>query len=288
MVNKKLFEERKNLINKFKKSITDSNISNYDSIPEGIFIKCDTCNHINYKKDFDKNLYVCVNCNNHFRISARDRIDITVDKNSFEELYANLCTCNAISFPNYEKKLEQYKKATGETEAFVCGTSSINGISTAIGVLNSYFMMGSMGNVVGEKVTRLAEYATSNKLPLLIFSASGGARMQEGIFSLMQMAKTSAAIKKHSNAGLLFISVLTNPTTGGVLASFASLGDIIIAEQNAIIGFAGKRVIEQTIKQKLPDNFQTSEFLFENGFLDIVVNRKKLKKTIGDILELHR
>lgn len=255
-------------------------------IPEGLFIPCDNCHEPIFKETLVTNYYVCPNCNFHFRIPARKRISLTTD--TFEELYGNLETVNPLDFPDYEKKVENYQKETGQNEAFLCGIATISEETFAIGVLDSFFMMGSMGSVVGEKVTRLIEYATIHQLPLVIFSASGGARMQEGIFSLMQMAKTSAAVTRHSAAGLLYISVLTDPTTGGVLASFASLGDVIIAESDALIGFAGKRVIEQTIKQELPVGFQSAGFQMEKGFADLISDRKDLKNLIYRLLRFHR
>jgi len=257
-------------------------------IPEGLFVKCESCFEPIFYDDLIENLHVCPKCNYHFRINPRQRLDLTIDKNTFSEMYANIATTNPLDFPEYLEKIKSYQEDSGEVDAFVCGVGKINGIDCAIGILNSFFMMGSMGSVVGEKVTRITEYATEHKLPLIIFSASGGARMHEGIYSLMQMAKTSAAIKKHDNAGLLFLSILTNPTTGGVAASFASLGDIIIAESGALIGFAGKRVIEQTIKEELPKDFQTAEFQLEKGQVDIVISRSQLKKLISNLLEMHR
>lgn len=264
-----------------------SNISK-SSIPDGVFIKCDNCNEPIYRDALLLNDSVCPKCRFHFRLNARRRIASIADEGSFEEFFSNIQTLNPLDFPNYEDKVKQYQDFQEETEAFVCGMGKIEGIEVALGVLDSYFMMGSMGSVVGEKVTRLIELATTKKLPLVIFSASGGARMQEGIFSLMQMAKTSAALKYYDLEKQLFISVLTNPTTGGVFASFASLGDINIAEVGAMIGFAGKRVIEQTIGEKLPEDFQTAEFQKEKGFIDIVLDRKDLKKTIANLLLLHR
>ena len=257
-------------------------------IPEGLFVKCESCFEPIFYDDLIENLHVCPKCNYHFRINPRQRLDLTIDKNTFSEMYTNIATTNPLDFPEYLEKIKAYQEDSGEVDAFVCGVGKINGIDCAIGILNSFFMMGSMGSVVGEKVTRITEYATEHKLPLIIFSASGGARMHEGIYSLMQMAKTSAAIKKHDNAGLLFLSILTNPTTGGVAASFASLGDIIIAESGALIGFAGKRVIEQTIKEELPKDFQTAEFQLEKGQVDIVISRSQLKKLISNLLEMHR
>ena len=215
------------------------------------------------------------------------RIALISDDKSFRELYAQVKTGNPNSFPGYEKKVEANRLKTGQQDAVVTGTCRIGGVKTAVAVMDKRFLMGSMGIAVGEKITRLTEYAMKRKLPLIIFAASGGARMQEGLFSLMQMAKTSAALKRHSDEGLLYISVLTDPTTGGVTASFAMLGDIILAEPKALIGFAGRRVIEGTIKQKLPDEFQTAEFSLDHGFVDAIVDREQLPQTLMTILKLH-
>ncbi len=282
-------EDRKSKLEIFKKKIRKKNIKNKKvDIPDGLFTKCSACQELIFNEDLLKNDIVCPKCHHHFRMSARERIKLVCDKNSFKELFKNIHTVNVLEFPDYLKKIENYQSKTNEVDAFIGGEAKINRIKVAIGVLDSYFMMGSMGNVVGEKVTRLIEYATDNNLPLVIFSASGGARMQEGIFSLMQMAKTSAALKYHHKKGLLYISVLTHPTTGGVAASFATLGDIIIGERKALIGFAGQRVIKETIKEDLPEGFQTAEFQLEKGFVDINVERKELKKTIQKILYIHK
>lgn len=252
----------------------------------GKWIKCDNCKEILYKEDVHKNLSVCPNCGKHFRLSARRRIKQIIDEGTFEELDEYMQTTDPLNFEGYIKNRNASRK-TKINEAVMTGIGKINGIETAIAVMDGNFMMGSMGSVVGEKITRCIEYAINYKLPLIIFCVSGGARMQEGIISLMQMAKTAAALKKLSEAGQLYISVLTDPTTGGVTASFASLGDIILAEPNALIGFAGPRVIEQTIKQKLPEGFQRSEFLLEHGFIDKIVERKEMKQILGKILEFH-
>jgi len=283
------FDNRKAKVETFKKNIRGKNTnSSKVDIPDGLFIKCDSCNEYIIQDDLKRNLYACPKCRFHFRLSARDRIDITCDKDSFIELFKDVKTANPLDFPEYENKIKKYQKDTNEIDAFICGVGKIGNEDIAIGILDSFFMMGSMGSVVGEKVTRLVEYSTVNKLPLVIFSASGGARMQEGIFSLMQMAKTSGSIKYHSEAGLLFVSVLTNPTTGGVAASFASLGDIIIAEKGALIGFAGKRVIEQTIRQELPEGFQSADFQLEKGFVDMVIDRQDLKEMLKKLLRMHK
>ena len=215
------------------------------------------------------------------------RIALISDDKSFRELYAQVKTGNPNSFPGYEKKVEANRLKTGQQDAVVTGTCRIGGVKTAVAVMDKRFLMGSMGIAVGEKITRLTEYAMKRKLPLIIFAASGGARMQEGLFSLMQMAKTTAAIEKFKDAGGLFISYLTNPTTGGVSASFASLGDIIIGEPNALMGFAGRRVIESTLKQKLPENFQRTEFMEEQGFIDLIVRRQEMRSTIIRLLKMH-
>lgn len=282
-------EDRKSKLDRFKKNFRrkKTKASKVD-IPDGLFTKCNECNELVFNEDLHANQYVCPNCENHMRISSRIRLEMICDKGSFVESFENIETQNPLDFPGYLEKIEKYQKETKEKEAFVCGVGEIKREKVAIGVLDSFFMMGSMGSTVGEKVTRLIEYAIKNRLPLVIFSASGGARMQEGIFSLMQMAKTSAAIKYHNDLGLLYISVLTHPTTGGVAASFASLGDIIIAEKKALIGFAGQRVIQQTIKQDLPEGFQTAEFQLDKGFVDLVIDRKELKSTLHNILSLHK
>lgn len=266
-----------------KSSIVDEK----PNIPSGLWLKCDKCASIQYKEDLIHNSYVCTNCNNHFRIKAITRIKFFFDEDSFKEIGADITTKNPLSFEGYEEKIEESKKKTPSSEAVITGIGKVNGITVAAGVMDSYFMMGSMGTAVGERLARIIEYATAKRLPLIIFATSGGARMQEGIFSLMQMAKVSAAIAKHDDAGLLYITVLTNPTTGGVTASFAMEGDIIISEPNALIGFAGRRVIEETIKEKLPDDFQKAEFLQDKGFVDAIVDRRELRKYIYRILSVH-
>ncbi|MDO6354028.1 acetyl-CoA carboxylase, carboxyltransferase subunit beta [Caloramator sp. CAR-1] len=258
------------------------------NIPDGLFTKCDDCGKIVLKEDIEKNLMKCPNCNKYFRMTAWQRIKLIIDEGTFLEYDKDLSTLNPLSYPDYEGKVKKLMDETGLKEAVVTGEGKIKGIDCVIGVMDSHFLMGSMGSVVGEKITRAVERATQKRLPIIIFTASGGARMQEGIFSLMQMAKTSAALKRHSDGGLLYISVLTDPTTGGVTASFAMLGDIIISEPNALIGFAGPRVIEQTIKQKLPEGFQRAEFLLEHGFVDLIVERENLKETLYQILLIHR
>lgn len=234
------------------------------------------------------NRYVCPHCGHHLKLTAHERLRQIVDENSFQELDRRLVLKkDQLGFPGYEEKLSRLQKKTGLYEAVVCGTGSIGGYKCAIAVMDSNFFMGSMGQIVGEKITRCIEYATKKKLPLLIFTTSGGARMQEGILSLVQMAKTSAALEKHKEAGLLYISYLTHPTTGGVSASFAMLGDIILSEPDCLIGFAGKRVIASTVKEELPSNFQKAEFLLEKGFVDAIVERKDSRDTLMHILRLH-
>ncbi|KRQ87873.1 Acetyl-coenzyme A carboxylase carboxyl transferase subunit beta [Caloramator mitchellensis] len=263
-------------------------VESKNSIPDGLWTKCDGCGKIILKSDLENNLMKCPNCSKYFRIAARQRIDLVIDNNTFKEYDRDMMSLNPLDYPEYEIKLKKLNKETGLNEAVVTGEGLINGEKCVIAAMDSNFLMGSMGSVVGEKITRAIERATEQKIPVIIFTASGGARMQEGIFSLMQMAKTSAAIKRHSDEGLLYVSVLTDPTTGGVTASFAMLGDIILAEPGALIGFAGPRVIEQTIKQKLPEGFQRAEFLLEHGFLDAIVKREELKKTLYQILLMHR
>lgn len=257
------------------------------TIPSGLWVKCDKCGLSIYNQDLVSNYYVCPSCNNHLRLKAKDRIDLFFDKDSFRYFGENIRTVNPLSFEGYEDKLNKSIHSTQSSEAVVTGIASVNGIKVAAAVMDSYFMMGSMGSAVGERITAIVEKATVERLPLIIFTTSGGARMQEGIFSLMQMAKISAAIGQHDNAGLLYIAVLTNPTTGGVTASFAMDGDIIISEPEALVGFAGRRVIENTIKETLPENFQSAEFLLEKGFIDVIVDRKKLRESIYKILAIH-
>jgi len=253
----------------------------------GKWVKCNKCKEILYKEDLKNNYSICPNCGQYFRLSSRRRIKQIIDEGTFEELDQDMQTSDLLKFDGYKEKIQTLQEKTKIKEAIQTGTGNINGIKVAIGVMDSNFMMGSMGSVVGEKITRLVEKAIEERLPVIVFCVSGGARMQEGIISLMQMAKTSAAIAKLDEAGLLYISVLTDPTTGGVTASFASLGDIILAEPGALIGFAGPRVIEQTIKQKLPEGFQSSEFLLEHGFIDKIVERKDMKNTLYNIIKLH-
>lgn len=249
--------------------------------------ECPQCKHSTPVRMLAANHWICGECNYYFSMTPKDRLELVCDEDSFKELYAKLKSSDPLHFPEYEKKLESCRRKTGQQDAVVTGICKIADKRAAIAVLDSRFLMGSMGTVVGEKIVRLTEYAGKKKLPLIIFSASGGARMQEGLFSLMQMAKTGAAIEKYKEAGGLFISCLTNPTTGGVSASFASLGDIILAEPNALICFAGPRVIEQTIGQKLPEGFQRAEFLLEHGMVDRIVERGELRDVLARILAMH-
>lgn len=254
----------------------------------GKYTKCKGCQSMLVNGELKNNMYVCPKCGFHSVIDARTRIDMVIDNGTFVEVNGDYHSKDILAFPGYENKLKSSVEKSGENEAVTSGVGKIHGIESVICVMNPKFMMGSMGAVVGEKITQAIESATSSRLPIIIFCASGGARMQEGIISLMQMGKTSAALKKHSDAGLIYIPVLTNPTTGGVTASFAMLGDLIVAEPNALIGFAGPRVIEQTIRQKLPDGFQRSEFLIEKGFVDKIVDRRELKEFLYRILDFHR
>ena len=270
------------------KQLADEPTPRKKNVPEGLWSKCPACGHVVYSKSLRENLSVCPKCDYHFVIGALERVRQLIDPDTFHELGLNLKTLNPLNFKgskSYLDKLKQDQKKTGLKEAAVVGDGECGGIKIGFGVTDSRFIMGSMGSVVGEKMTRLIEYAMDHKLPLVIVSGSGGgARMYEGALSLMQMAKTSAALNRYSKAGLPFISILTHPTMGGVMASFASLGDFILAEPKALIGFAGPRVIEQTIRQKLPPDFQTSEFLLEHGLIDLVVPRKDLKKTIAQLI----
>jgi acetyl-CoA carboxylase carboxyl transferase subunit beta len=256
-------------------------------IPEGLWVKCDSCREIIYKKEIDKNLKICPKCNYHFRISARERIQLLVDEDSFVEIDTGLSSTDPLGFRDkvpYRERLEENRKKSELEEAAVSGEATIAGHPVVAVIMDFSFMGGSMGSVVGEKVVRAAEVALEQKKPLITVASSGGARMQEGIFSLMQMARVSAAIARLSDGGGLYLSVLADPTFGGVTASFAMLVDIIIAEPRSLIGFAGPRVIEQTIKQQLPDDFQRAEFLLDHGMIDAVVDRRELRRTLGQII----
>ncbi len=252
-----------------------------------LFIKCPKCKTTHFIAFLKHNQYVCSKCGYYFRLDSQTRIKYICDKGSFKELFSNLKSSDPLNFPGYREKLEKLSKDTGLNEAILTGECTIGGVRTAFGVMDPRFIMASMGSVVGEKVTRLFEYAIKEKIPVVMVISSGGARMQEGILSLMQMAKTSAAVKKHSDEGLAYFSLLVDPTTGGVTASFAMLADIIIAEKGALIGFAGPRVIQQTIGEKLPPGFQRADFLLEHGMVDLVVERKDVKRTLETLLKIH-
>ena len=258
------------------------------SAPEGLWLKCPKCGEVVYRDDVKAHGYVCPKCEGYFRIGTRTRIRMVADTGTFQEWFTDLETENPLEYPGYEEKIADLQEKTKLHEAVTVGKCMVNGLETVLGVCDARFLMGSMGYVVGEKITRAFERATEEKLPVVLFTSSGGARMQEGIVSLMQMVKTSAAIRKHSEAGLFYLPVLTDPTTGGVTASFAMLGDVILAEPGALIGFAGPRVIAQTIGQKLPEGFQRAEFLVEKGIIDGVVERQELKETVWKLLNIHQ
>ncbi len=266
----------------------EAGIPDLEPYAEGMWERCPSCANILYADDLEISMKVCPKCGHHFRLSARERIDITADKGTFKEFNKNLTGKNPLGFPGYEKKLEKMRELTGLKEAIVTGECRIGGNPCVIAVMDGFFMMGSMGAALGEKFTLAAERAIKKKLPLVAFTVSGGARMQEGLISLMQMSKTAAVLAKLDDAGLPYIVVLTDPTTGGVTASFAMLGDITIAEPNATIGFAGRRVIEQTVKQVLPPTFQTAEFLLEKGFVEVLAQRGELPVLLANILKLHK
>ena len=278
------------IVDKIKKREV-TNVKNKKSkvdIPIGKWVKCEACKEIIYKEKVRENLNICPNCGHYFRMHIGKRIELIIDNGTYERFNINIDTTNPLNLEEYPKKLKALREKTGLEEAVSCGTGNIKGEKVVICIMDSGFLMGSMGIVVGEKITYAIEQAIKLKLPLIIFCVSGGARMQEGIISLMQMAKVSAALTKLDEAGLLYISVLTDPTYGGVTASFASLGDIILAEPKAMIGFAGPRVIEQTIKQELPVGFQTAEFLLEHGFIDKIVERKDMKDTLYRLIQYHK
>lgn len=282
------------LDNMFKKTRIVSRIQSHSAVrasrpevPEGLLRKCNKCGAAIIAEDVKQEYYICPKCGGYFRVHAYRRIQMVIDEGTFEEWNQDLIGGNPVNYKGYPEKVQALQEKTGLKEAVVTGKGKINGRDTVIAVCDGRFLMASMGWAVGEKITRAVERATEEKLPVIIFACSGGARMQEGITSLMQMAKTSAALERHSKAGLLYVSVLTEPTTGGVTASFAMLGDIILAEPGALIGFAGPRVIEQTLRQKLPKGFQRAEFLVEHGFVDDIVRRENLKETLGKILEIH-
>lgn len=256
-------------------------------VPEGIMVKCPECKKNVFTKDLMKNLKVCPSCDHHMKMTAQERIHIFLDEDTFVSMDDHLETVNPLNFPGYTEKVKSDSNKTGLNEAVLTGVGKLKGHTIVVAVMDSHFRMGSMGSVVGEKITRAIEKATELKVPFIIYTASGGARMQEGVLSLMQMAKTSVALRRHSDHGLLYISILTHPTTGGVSASFASVGDINLAEPRALIGFAGRRVIEQTVREKLPEDFQTAEFLMEHGQLDAVVHRQEMRDTVANLVNLH-
>ena len=271
-----------------KPKYTIVKIAKKKDIPDDLWTRCEECNELIYNKKLDENMRVCPKCNFHFTLGARERVAMIADEGSFKEMDADMESLDPLLFSGpktYKEKLKKDQELTGLKEAAITGEGTINGTPIVLGVTDSRFIMGSMGSVVGEKLTRAIERATEKKLPLIIVSGSGGgARMYEGLYSLMQMAKTSAALCRHDRAGCVFISVLTNPTMAGIMASFASLGDIIMAEPKALIGFTGPRVIEQTIRQKLPAGFQRAEFLLNHGLIDMIVPRKNMKETLSRIL----
>lgn len=277
------------IVDKIKKrGPSPKRIENKVDIPVGKWIKCDKCKEIIYKDVLIETLNTCPNCGNYFRMHINKRLNLMLDEGTYKRFELNIDTSNPLELEDYPKKLKTLREKTGLEEAVACGIGKIHGEDVVICIMDSGFLMGSMGVVVGEKITYAVEQAIEKRLPLIIFSVSGGARMQEGIISLMQMAKTTAALTKLHEAGLLYISVLTDPTYGGVTASFASLGDIIISEPKAMIGFAGPRVIEQTIGEALPEGFQTAEFLLEHGFIDKIVERQNLKDTIYKLIKFNK
>ncbi len=283
MLKKELFKNPQNDL----EGQNQKNSADPPAISQDICVACPQCKELLFTGSLTEHHQVCPKCGHHFKMRARERIVWLTDAGTFLELDEGLVADDPIAFPGYAKKLNQARSESGEKEAVVCGTAEIEGLSFALFVMEPYFMMGSMGMAVGEKITRLFEYATKEKLPVLGFTLSGGARMQEGILSLMQMAKTSGAVKRHSDAGNLYVTILTHPTTGGITASFAMQGDLILAEPGALIGFAGPRVIEQTIRQSLPEGFQRAEFLLERGFVDAIVSRETQKEYLARLLFLH-
>ncbi len=281
------FKNRKRKLNLFKKNRHMIKEREGKALPENVFITCPVCRKPEPAERLMKGFYICPHCGHHYRLSARERIRQICDPGSFSAIDKRLVNPHPESFEGYAQKIDEAQRKTGLSEAVLTGIGKIGGKKAAIGVMDSRFMMASMGSAVGERITRLIETAEKKNLPLILFCASGGARMQEGIISLMQMVKTSAALESFSEKGGFYLSVLTNPTTGGVSASFASLGDVVIAEPGALIGFAGRRVIESTIGEKLPDNFQKAEFLLEKGGIDQIVPRNEMRETLIKLLKLH-
>ena len=298
MISKNFFKRAKNELegvirpqkseNEREKNQEKGKTGGFGEAAEELWTSCASCKALILKEDLTDHLYVCPKCGYYYRLTARQRIALFTDRDSFTERDGDMKPKNLLKFPDYNAKLKKATEDGGENEAVICGTARIGGYPCGVFVMEPRFMMGSMGSVTGEKITRLFEYAAEARLPVIGFTASGGARMQEGTLSLMQMAKTSGAVKRHSDRGLLYITVLTDPTTGGVTASFAMEGDVIVAEPGALIGFAGPRVIEQTINQKLPEGFQRSEFLLEKGFVDRIVERRDLKEFFITMLRLHK
>lgn len=282
----------KDLFNKQKpkkrKYATIPTEASKQDVPEGIMQKCPKCKKIMYTKELKKNLSVCLQCGHHHGMTAVERCNSFIDEGTFEELDAGLSSTNPLNFPGYLEKVEADRQKTKMNEAVLTGVGRVEGFEVAVAIMDANFRMGSMGSVVGEKITRAIEEAGRRGVPFIIFTASGGARMQEGVLSLMQMAKTSVALKRFSENGGLIISIMTHPTTGGVSASFASLGDYNFAEPGALIGFAGRRIIEQTIHEKLPEDFQTAEFLLKHGQLDAVLHRHEIKEKIAFLLDIHQ
>ena len=287
METKDMFARRREKIDLFKAFRNKKVTVQEKSVPDDLYTKCPSCGQPILSRKYRELLRVCPHCGAHGVLGVRDRLTATVDEGSFRELFGNVRSRDPLDFPGYEAKLDGARRRTGMNEAVVTAAGRIGGQRVAVGALDSRFFMGSMSAAVGEKITLAIEFAAKNKLPLILFAASGGARMQEGILSLMQMTKTSAALARFSEKGLLYISVFTDPTTGGVTASFASLGDIILAEPGALIGFAGPRVIQQTIGQTLPEGFQRAEFQEEHGFVDAVVPRLQMRDTLSQLLRLH-
>ena len=288
---KEVFQKRKNhlVVKKLSKEINEcGRTDGKPEVPDGLLKKCNFCKAAILAEEVRQNNYICPECHGYFRMHANRRIEMIADEGSFEEWDEKLSTVNPLGYKGYEEKIDSLQEKTGLNEAVVIGKARIHGEETVLGVCDGRFLMASMGHIVGEKITRAVERATKERLPVILFACSGGARMQEGMVSLMQMSKTAAALRRHSDEGNLYISVLTDPTTGGVTASFAMLGDIILAEPNALIGFAGPRVIEQTIGQKLPKGFQRSEFLLEHGFIDGIAERGEMKELLGKLLRLHK
>lgn len=284
----KILKKRRNQLEDFRSYLGKHKEVKTLEAPDDLFTKCPHCKTIMPSRYVEENLFVCPKCGYHQRMSAYDRMVALFDQGKFKELYSRMRTRDPLQFPGYDKKLIKAIKATGMYDGVMVASGMIDGIKTVVVVMDSHFMMASMGSVAGEKITKAIEHATKRKRPLIIFTASGGARMQEGIFSLMQMAKTTAALKRHLDAGLLYIAYLTHPTYGGVTASFALLGDINIAEEGAMVGFAGPRVIETTMKQKLPEGFQSADFLKAHGFIDMIVARSKMRSTLSTLLHMHQ